>query len=94
MRDSFEQTRPGIREPRMLPSPLTADIRAMFSGHGVGLGVGPGHEVVDAVHGVTFDESRKGVGRTTRCRNVQSRGAASRPGRILSEASRRLQAVH
>ena len=46
----------------MLPEPLTADIRAMLSGHPVGLGVGPGHELVDLAGGVAVDKPGQDVG--------------------------------
>jgi hypothetical protein len=49
-------------EPKTLPEPLTADIRAMLSGHPVGWGVGPGHELVDLAGGVAVDETGQDIG--------------------------------
>jgi hypothetical protein len=48
-------------------NPLTADIRAMFSGHGFdGGGVGPGQEIVDLAIGMAVDDFGYNVGEITR----------------------------
>jgi hypothetical protein len=60
MRDHFFGRTLASSEPKTLPEPLTADIRALSSGHGIG--VGPGHELVDLTGGVAVDEAADDVG--------------------------------
>ena len=59
MRDHLFSRALASSEPTAAPEPLTADIRALLSGHGGG--VGPGHELVDLAGGVAVDEAGEGV---------------------------------
>lgn len=72
MRD-YQNEQPISRSDVLLWSkPLTADIRPLFSGHGLEWrgGIGPGQQVVDLVLRVTGDDAGDDVGEVTKASHM------------------------